>query len=289
MNIVYAGDKNYFPHIGVSITSLIAYNKVDTVYLLTDIKNAEDAGELAEYVKEWGVNFQVLVVDLLRLRLKVSKKITLAAYYRLLLPNLLLDDRAIYLDGDTIINGSLDALWNMDFGNSLIAAVEDISVSKSLKFKLFGKDISYFNSGVLSLDLKTFRENRLTERMLDFAQQHKEKITYHDQCVLNYFLQDKWIKLPAKYNLMASHLLNPEKYSTEMSAPVVVHYNSYYGKPWDYYCIHPMKDLYFEARKHTPWESCQLTKNDWLSYYRRKFAVINKTLVLLRGILNKIG
>jgi lipopolysaccharide biosynthesis glycosyltransferase len=289
MNIVYAGDKNYFPHIGVSIASLVSHNKVNKVYLLTDIKSAEDSGELDAYVKERCVDFQVVVVDLSRFKLKVSKKITLAAYYRLLLPDLLLDDRVIYLDGDTIINGSLDILWNMDFGNSLIAAVEDAAVSKSLKFRLFGEDISYFNSGVLMLDLKTFRESRLTERMLDFAQQHKEKITYHDQCVLNYFLRDRWLKLPVKYNLMASHLLNPEKYSAEISAPVVVHYNSYYGKPWDYYCIHPMKDLYFAARKHTPWESCQLTKNDWLNYYRRKFTIIDKILVLLRGIINKIG
>jgi lipopolysaccharide biosynthesis glycosyltransferase len=289
MNIVYAGDKNYFPHIGVSIASLISHNKVNTVYLLTDIKSAEDSGELNAYVKEQRVDFQVIVVDLSRLKLKVSKKITLAAYYRLLLPDLLLDDRVIYLDGDTIINGSLDILWNINFGSSLIAAVEDAAVYKSLKFRLFGGDIPYFNSGVLMLNLKAFRENRLTECMLDFAQQHKEKITYHDQCVLNYFLQGKWIKLSVKYNLMASHLLDPEKYSAEISAPVVVHYNSYYGKPWDYYCIHPMKDLYLEARKHTPWESCQLTKNDWLSYYRRKFVVIDKALILLREIINKMG
>jgi lipopolysaccharide biosynthesis glycosyltransferase len=288
--VAYSGDINYFPHIGVSLTSLSRFNKLDRVFLLTDTSSKEKSTELSEYAKELGVELDILEVDISSYNLKTSKKISLAAYYRILLPKLLSDiDKVIYLDGDTIILNSLEYIWNIDIGGNVIAAVEDGSINKAVKIKIFGKEKAYFNDGVLIMDLSYFRENNLTELMLEFAQDYKEKITYHDQCVLNYFLQEKWIKLPAQYNLMAFHLLNPEKYSAEISAPVVVHYNSYYGKPWDYYCIHPMKDLYLEVREHTPWKSCQLTNKDWLSYYRRKFAIIDKTLVHLREIVNRIG
>jgi lipopolysaccharide biosynthesis glycosyltransferase len=86
---------------------------------------------------------------------------------------------------------------------------------------------------------------------------------------------------------MACHLLNREKYADDINNPVIIHFNSYYGKPWDYYCIHPMKDIYLKIREQTPWSSLALTKRDRLNYYRRKIPVLDMLLVFLRDVLNK--
>jgi lipopolysaccharide biosynthesis glycosyltransferase len=289
MNIVYAGDKNYFPHIGISIASLIRFDKPEKIFLLTDSTGSKNADELLNYCTKNGIDLRIIEVDLSSLKLKVSKKITLATYYRLLLPNIMPDiNKVIYLDGDTIIVKSLKVLWNLDIRNSYVAAVKDMSIANLLRINLFGKDIPYFNAGVLVINLKIFRENKLTEQMLDFAQKHKEKIVYHDQCVLNYFLQNKWFGLPEKYNLMACHLLNHEQFIDDIKNPVIIHFNSYYGKPWDYYCIHPMKNTYLEVKNTTPWRSIRLTKRDWLAFYRRKIVILDLFLLFLRKILNKI-
>jgi lipopolysaccharide biosynthesis glycosyltransferase len=289
MYIAYSGDKNYFPHIGVSLASLARYNRPSKVYLLTDEQSAAETKELSDYAEQMHIDLEIITVNLSSFKLRTSKKITLAAYYRLLLPDLLPTiDKIIYLDGDTIINNSLQPLWNMDLGDNYAAAVEDIPAKNSLKVNLFGKVKPYFNSGILLINLKTFRENNLTALMLDFAAQHKEKIVFHDQCVLNYFLQDKWLRLPAEYNLMACHLLKKEKYKDAIQNPVIIHYNSYYGKPWDYYCTHPLKDNYFEARKQTPWASMPLTRRERLNFYRRKIPALDMLLVLIRKILNKM-
>jgi lipopolysaccharide biosynthesis glycosyltransferase len=268
---------------------LVRYNTAVEVYLLTDRYGVENSNELAEYGKSIGINLKIIIVDLTPLRLMVSKKITLAAYYRLILPEKLPDvDKIIYLDGDTIICCSLNSLWNLNMGDNLIAAVEELEAPKSLKLNLFGRDIPYFNDGVMLMNLKAFRDNNLTDLMLDFAIHQKNKVVYHDQCVLNYFLQGKWFKLPASYNLLACHLLNRERYITAIQKPMIVHYNSYYGKPWDYYCTHPMKNLYLEIKKQTPWKLEKLTRNDYVSYYRGKFIIFDVIIVSLRKVINKV-
>jgi lipopolysaccharide biosynthesis glycosyltransferase len=289
MYVVYAGDKNYFSHIGISLASLVRYDKPDMVYLLTDYLNISYTKELSDYTHKIGINFKIIEADLSSYRLKISKKIPLAAYYRLLLPDLLPDiEKVIYLDGDTVIINSLLPLWNVNLGKNYIAAVEDIGIKKSVKINLFGSDNLYFNSGILLIDLRAFRCNNLTAQMLEFAMRHKDKITYHDQCVLNYFTQSKWFNLPARYNTMACHILDSEKYCKEIENSVIIHYNSYFGKPWDYYCTHPMKNLYLEIKNQTPWKDQKLTKNDRLSFYRRKIILLDILLVFLRKMVNKI-
>jgi lipopolysaccharide biosynthesis glycosyltransferase len=288
--VAYSGDINYFPHIGVSLTSLLRFNKLDRVFLLTDTFSKAKSKELSEYAKKLGVNLNILEVNISSYNLKTSKKIPLATYYRILLPELLNDiNKVIYLDGDTIILGSLEYIWNINIGSNVVVAVEDGSINKSVKIKLFGKKKPYFNCGVLAIDLGYFRNNNLTELMLKFAQEHKEKITYHDQCVLNYFLQDKWHKLSAEYNLMSCHLLNEKKFKKAIQFPVIIHYNSFYGKPWDFYCTHPMKDVYLKIREQTPWRFDRLTKNDRISYFRRKILLFDLLLVFIRRVLDKIG
>jgi lipopolysaccharide biosynthesis glycosyltransferase len=288
MNIVYSGNANYFPHIGISITSLVRHNKPTNVYLLTDMNSSLQSAELLKYSKSIGININVIIVNLASSSFRISKKIPIVAYYRLLLPDLLPDiDKVIYLDGDIIINNSIEFLWNLNLQDNFIAAVEELEINKSLKINLFGTEAPYFNSGVLVMDLQSFRKHKLTNLMLDFAANHKEKIIYHDQCTLNYFLQNKWLKLSATYNFMSCHFRN-EQYSKEIPEPIVIHYNNYYGKPWDHYCLHPLKNLYLEIRSTTPWRTNKLTKKDWLSFYRRKYYLFDKIIAFLRKIVNQL-
>jgi lipopolysaccharide biosynthesis glycosyltransferase len=290
MFVAYSGDSNYFPHIGVSLTSFLQFNKPERVFLLTDSFSKTKLGKLSDYLRGLGVDLDVLEINISSYKLKTSRRIPLATYYRMLLPELLGDiNKIIYLDGDTIILDSLEAIWNLNIGSNAIAAVEEGSANKALKIRLFGKEKPYFNAGVMVMDLSYFRKNCLTDLMLNFARDHKEKITYHDQCVLNYFLQDKWYKLSEKYNLMSCHLLESENYKKEIQTPVIIHYNSFYGKPWDFYCTHPMKEMYLKIREQTPWKFDRLTRNDRISYYRRKIILLDLLLVFFRWLLNRIN
>jgi lipopolysaccharide biosynthesis glycosyltransferase len=56
----------------------------------------------------------------------ISQSITIAAYYRLLIPTFLPHlTKAIYLDSDLIVRGNLEALWNLDIQEYYVLAKTD--------------------------------------------------------------------------------------------------------------------------------------------------------------------
>ena len=100
-------------------------------------------------------------------------------------------NRVIYLDSDIIIKGSLDELWAVDLEKCIIAAVTDpiVNNDRSVREKIrLAPESKYFNTGVLVIDLRHWRDARLGERALDFLVNHPELITWWDQCALNHIL-----------------------------------------------------------------------------------------------------
>ena len=110
--------------------------------------------------------------------------------------------RVIYLDSDILINGPLDELWAVDLQNFIIAAVSDplVSHNKPLRDQI-GKRIrlaptsTYFNAGVLVIDLCRWRNARLGERALDFVLDYPDMITFWDQCALNHVVNGQFKEL----------------------------------------------------------------------------------------------
>ncbi len=52
---------------------------------------------------------------------------SVATYYRLRIPEILPQNisKALYLDGDIIVEQDLKELWNLDLSNAVLGAVED--------------------------------------------------------------------------------------------------------------------------------------------------------------------
>lgn len=160
------------------------------------------------------------------------------AYFRLLIPYLLPKEitKCIYLDGDTIVNGKLDSFFEKEFDGMAFVACED--VGEILFFhkerqEVLGipKQYRYFNSGVLLLNNKYFRENVKLESISDYIIKNADKLKFLDQDVLNGMFYDK-VKL-AESNLydymeiLVSHMLDNEN----MEKAVIVHFLK---KPWRY-------------------------------------------------------
>ncbi|MCT0208295.1 glycosyltransferase family 8 protein [Synechococcus sp. CS-1332] len=127
------------------------------------------------------------------------------SWIRLFLPSLLPDlDRVLYLDTDLVVDADLQPLYSIDLHGQLLAAVEGGSVAHSLDgpFLLehgISPSATYFNAGVLVIDLKGWRETRATERMLSFVEQ-KHSLPSHDQTLLNYFFSGSYAIFSSTYN-----------------------------------------------------------------------------------------
>ena len=147
--------------------------------------------------------------------------------YRFILPDLLPSlDRIIYLDVDTLVLSDLTELWRTDLEGKFIGVAKDELIIPNVAQKIVSERKSYFNSGMLLMDLNLFRKYDICSDLIDFAVDIAEYCEYGDQDILNYYFIDGYKLLDTKWNCGRKFLEDREK---EVG---IVHF---YGleKPWN--------------------------------------------------------
>ena len=166
-----------------------------------------------------------------------------AAFFRYFIADEVIEDRVLYLDSDTIVNAKLDDLFFLDLQGYAIAAVQDVDQSGWL---------TTFNSGVMVIDAKKWRENCLTQSLLELTAKHHEHV-YGDQGVLNMYFGDQWLHLDKEYNFMVGldqflHLSgNMEWYQSNYYGkyePKIIHYTTEF-KPWTHLTLTRFRKLWW--------------------------------------------
>ena len=146
-----------------------------------------------------------------------------AVYYRMMLPRLLPKlDRIIYADIDTIFFRDLSELWRIDMGNNLVAGVRE-------------RGDGYINSGVLMMNLKQIRQDKIYEKWVKISQQKDN--ANPDQDLLNDTARGRIIYLPPKYNfqsMMGARIfrINTPREIYDLRHNLVVMHYSNWLKPW---------------------------------------------------------
>ena len=197
--------------------------------------------------------------------LKQREDLTDATYYRLLMGNVLPADmqRVIYLDCDLMLRGDVAELWRFPLGDAIVAAVPDPGFTYHHVLGL-SKDGPYFNAGVLLIDLVRWRGEAIGEKALAFATCHPDRLTFNDQCALNWVLNGCWATLDPVWNLQAlmlGEVVDGEMRYYDPLPPIVagariLHFNAP-GRPWHYMNDHPFKSHYLSYKAHTPWRGEQ--------------------------------
>ncbi|MHC5729689.1 MAG: glycosyltransferase family 8 protein, partial [Nostoc sp.] len=194
----------------------------------------------------------------------MSSTITTAAYYRLLIPQLLPKQfhKAIYIDSDVIVQGNIEGLWNIDIGEYYLLAAQDLgapyvsSPRGLINYQELGisPESKYFNSGVLVMNLKKWREDQIFEKVIEYLTINKQYVRWHDQDALNAILAGKWGELEPGWNQMpylfqySSWQDSPfteDVFNQLINNPDIIHFSSR-DKPWQNSCKHPYKDLFFQ-------------------------------------------
>jgi lipopolysaccharide biosynthesis glycosyltransferase len=179
-------------------------------------------------------------------------------YYRLFMGELIRDvSKILYLDCDVIIQDDITPLFDLDVNDVELLAVREPDYSTGILHR--------FNSGVMLANLDKWRENRILERGIEYAQTHP--LPLHDQSVLNAVIKD-WKTLDYKWNALTSHydrsfehnllkfLMTEEQFIDLRHNPKIVHYNGSV-KPWNIdRCKGPLRfrELYRRYRNKTPWK-----------------------------------
>jgi lipopolysaccharide biosynthesis glycosyltransferase len=257
INVAIAFDKNYIQHASVTLCSLFEHNKNHSfnIYILTEGIPLKDKRKITKFVEKYSHAAYWYIINKANVgHLKISLHISLATYYRLLIPEVLSNvSKVLYLDTDILIKADIGSLWEVNVEPYALAAVQEYAHDAS--YLGFSKKDAYLNAGVLLMNLDYWRIHNTAKRIIDFISANPDKVIMWDQDGINAELKGKWKELPFEWNQTAFF------YETfPATLPVVIHYSGRL-KPWDYYCPHPLKGEYYKYLKKTPWKSFQLQEH----------------------------
>lgn len=155
-------------------------------------------------------------------------------YYRIFLPEMFPQyDKGIYLDSDIIVRTDIAELFNVDLTGNIMAACTDMSTQSNKLFCKYFDDAvgiphkKYFNSGVLLMDFKKFRDEEFCEHFFYLLNKYDFDTVAPDQDYLNALCNGRVKYLGYEWNTM------PSNGFTHIDEPKIVHYNLFF-KPWHY-------------------------------------------------------
>lgn len=165
--------------------------------------------------------------------------------------------RIIYLDSDIVVKSSLKPLWDMEFGNNYIMAVEDIE-SKRLSRKFLKGREKFFNSGVMVLNCDMWRRDDISLRAVKMAIDNSNSVYGCCDNVLNILFAGFVKFLDLKWNLQYSPMdiypefENNKEFEEAIKNPAIIHFFGEF-KPWElgfgHFC--PKQEDYLRYHKLT--------------------------------------
>lgn len=239
-------DNNYAQHCCAMLCSLFENNKELKfhVHILTHSLSNETTDVIKKLCQRYHSELTIYDVDESKLEgVKFRKFIPLtkAAYYRILLPEII--DKSIskilYLDCDIIVLGNIKELFDIRLDNYALAACEDLCPADDCHRRQLEMDINdkAFCSGLMMVNLKFWRDHSSEMALLEFSKKDRTPIYYHDQDALNYVFKGQWYSLPFKWGKGPHGLAIIDKrhrYSDiieYVNSPGLIHYANYI-KPW---------------------------------------------------------
>lgn len=300
-HIVCTIDDNYVQHFIVMLSSLFFQNSKShfNIFILTEGLSKENVNLIDDFFSDSRNTFSFLKVDSNLLKAApVFGHISLATYYRILIPKLIPSDvkKALFLDVDIIINGNIDIFWEIELKNHSHLAIENYGISDQKKEELFlSPSQKYFNAGVMMINIDWWRENQIYEKASQFMINYPNKIEFWDQDVLNSILAGKWIELPYSYNaqefIFADLDLIKSKLNEVITAyynPVIIHFSGGGNcKPWYYLCNHKYKSKYYEFLDEKIFKSFIPLGQPIIQDNKSKLSLRDKFYLFRRNIFKK--
>ncbi len=258
--VFFAIDDNYAPFFTVALTSLLdnaSHDYFYKIYVLTTSLRREYAERLRFIVDDMSADYAS--IDFVSVREEMEKSsgnFHLRHYYsretycRIFIPRVFPQyDKVIYLDSDIVVTGDISELYNTDLGDNLVAAAnEEVMVD----YEVFGNYVEkalgvdrhdYFSAGVLLINAKVYREEKIEEKFINLMNKFKFRVT-QDEDYLNVLCKDRVVKLNIGWNKSA--------YKTEgfdEKELKLIHYKINW-KPWHYDNI-LYEDYFWKYAKET--------------------------------------
>ncbi len=254
--IFYACDDAFVKFTIVSLHSMKKKASRDyeyRVYVLHTSISEEMKSRLNELADEdFIINFED-VTDYLR---SISKKLPIRDYYsnttyfRLFIAEMFPEyDKAIYIDSDTVVQGDISEMFNLDIGEAYVGACHDTVFINIPPYGEYSEKVmgisryNMFNAGILLINCDRFRLCYVLDKFIHFLHEYDFVVT-QDEDYLNLICKDHVYWMDQRWNtLLTTRLTYPIEEAN------IIHYNMA-CKPWHYRdCLYA--DIFWAEAKET--------------------------------------
>lgn len=248
MNIVLICDKNYLVPTKAVINSIMKNRNAEeqiSIYIIGVGLLAEEFDSIMQLQSD-KIHIKLIMPKHYFEQIEISHwYVSKAALYKFMIPELINEDKILYLDSDMLVLGSLKSLYDTDLKDMYAAVVPDMVAEVEYQFHIKHKIPHYFNSGMMLLNLKELRKHRMSEKLILIRKNDTTNL-FMDQDTFNKAFNGRVIYVSPRYNYM---LVNREffQYRTEDIAcfynldieeakkivehPVILHFTDA-KKPW---------------------------------------------------------
>lgn len=294
-NVVYSVSSTilYNQLVGISIFSLLKNNShLDeiNIYIFESGIDSNEKEKINQEVREYGRNIYYIDVrpmlkDIEALNIPIYKG-SYQLYIKYFIARYLPDEveSFLYLDADTIIDKRLDLLLQ-EFDNrkesTVVLAGSGILQGEYRKEIGIGYNNHSICVGVMFFDRVRWEKMQCLERFLIFIKEH-ELSNYRqlDEDAFNIAFRDmievaslKSIMFPCLMKIKPKYILRAYDFSersffdenqienVQKEGAVIYHFIDLLGKPWEKYCVDPLKQMWLNYMRESLWNNLKIERN----------------------------
>ena len=222
--IVLAANHAYVEQVVTTIKSICYHNRSIRFYLINSDFPNEWFKQLNKRLERYDseiINCRVTSEQISRYKTDISYTV----FLRYFISDFVKEDKALYLDCDLIVTKNLDNLFEIDLQEYPLAAVRDYGGRV-----YYGREM--FNAGVLLINNRLWKQENMSQRLIDLTNEWHDKVDQADQSILNMLFENRWIEMEFDNNHVVIHKqFTDYELPAGQDYPGIIHYLSH-RKPW---------------------------------------------------------
>jgi lipopolysaccharide biosynthesis glycosyltransferase len=190
-------------------------------------------------------------------------------FAKFLFSSLFLDDKVVFIDPDTIINGDIHSLDEVELGDNYFAGVIENLPWYHRKFANMSEKSIYINGGVVICNLALWRKCNFEKKVFNYMMCNPCNYNY-DQGIINELCNNKIKIISPKYNALAeifefknvkkikkryalNYYYSQEEVDEAIDKPIIIHFTHFlYDKPLNKKCSHPYTKIFLSYLDKSP-------------------------------------
>lgn len=250
--VVFCFDEHYSPYAAVAALSvLLRASAPPKIYCLASGITPDARAAFDGLAARFGT--EVLIIDVSEEPFGSWKEIfhvKRSCYLRLLIPELVPEPQAIYLDCDVLVTDDIAKLGATTFPNDeLIAGAHDSRGEATSKVPRLAGD-RYLSSGVLVMNLAEMRKVGFRSLCDQIYRDYEDQILWTDQCVINKAAEGRKVIIDQRWNtqIHAQQIATSDWLRLSRGGTSLLHFVGE-TKPWSEWCNPPVAEYWWSIAR----------------------------------------